>query len=331
MLRTFLGRAGVALAAGATLFVTAVPANAATYTAFAFSQSGTTQPAIYDFINSATSSLDMTMYELEDTTAVNDLIALEKKGVTVRVVLDAAHQSANNSAYTALTNAGVGVVWSPSSFVYTHQKTITVDATKSLVLTGNLTSQYYSTGRDYGVFTDDTRDVAAIEKVFNADYAGTSITPTDGDHLLWSPTDSRSRLLTVINAATTTLDVEELEFSDSTVVNAIVARAKAGVTVRVVLETPSSYASEVSAVKAAGGTVVGYSDPNGFYIHAKAMVADYGLSTQEVEAGSMNISSNSLSNNRELGIILTGTGVAQSVATTIETTFKSDYAGGTAA
>lgn len=330
MLRTFLGRAGVALAAGATLFVTAVPANAATYTAFAFSQT-TSEPTIYDFINSATSSLDMTMYELEDTTAVNDLIALENKGVTVRVVLDRAHQSANSSAYTALTNAGVGVVWSPSSFVYTHQKTITVDATKSLILTGNLTSQYYTTGRDYGVFTDDTRDVAAIEKVFNADYAGTSITPTDGDHLLWSPTDSRSRLLTVINAATTTLDVEELEFSDSTVVNAIVARAKAGVTVRVVLETPSSYSSEVSAIKAAGGTVVGYSDPNSFYIHAKAMVADYGLSTQEVEAGSMNISSNSLSNNRELGIILTGTGVAQSVATTIETTFKSDYAGGTAA
>jgi phosphatidylserine/phosphatidylglycerophosphate/cardiolipin synthase-like enzyme len=273
----------------------------------------------------------MTMYELEDTTAVNDLIALKNKGVTVRVILDRQHKSANNSAYTALTNAGVGVVWSSASFVYTHQKTITVDATKSLVLTGNLTSQYYATGRDYGVFTDDTRDVAAIEKVFNADYAGTSITPTDGDHLLWSPTDSRSRLLSVINSATKTLDVEELEFSDSTVVDAIAARAKAGVTVRVVLESPSSYSSEVSEIEAAGGTVVGYSDPNGFYIHAKAMVADYGLSTQEVEAGSMNISSNSLSNNRELGIILTGTGVAQSVATTVETTFNSDYAGGTAA
>jgi phosphatidylserine/phosphatidylglycerophosphate/cardiolipin synthase-like enzyme len=61
------------------------------------------------------------------------------------------------------------------------------------------------------------------------------------------------------------------------------------------------------------------------------MVADYGLSTQEVEAGSMNISSNSLNNNRELGIILTGTGVAQPVAQTVETTFNSDYAGGTAA
>jgi len=325
-----LGRAGVALAAGAAVLATAVPANAASYSAFAFSLSSS-EPTIYDFINSATTSLDMTMYELEDTTAVNDLIALHNKGVTVRVVLDRQHQSANSSAYKALTSAGVGVVWSPSAFTYTHQKTITVDGTKSLVLTGNLTSQYYATGRDYGVFTDDTRDVAAIEKVFNADYAGISITPTDGDHLLWSPTDSRNRLLSVINAATKTLDVEELEFSDSTVVDAIAARAKAGVKVRMVLETPSSYSSEVSEIKAAGGTVVGYSDPNGFYIHAKAMVADYGLSTQEVEAGSMNISSNSLSNNRELGIILTGTGVAQSVATTIETTFGSDYAGGTAA
>ncbi|SDN71484.1 phospholipase D-like domain-containing protein [Actinacidiphila guanduensis] len=330
MLWKALARTGVALTAGAAILATAVPANAASYTAFAFSQSGS-QPTIDDFIDSATSSLDMTMYELEDTTAVNDLIALKKKGVTVRVILDQAHKSANNSAYTALTAAGVGVAWSPAAFVYTHQKTITVDGTRSLILTGNLTSQYYTTSRDYGVFDDDTRDVASIEKVFNADYTGASITPTDGDHLLWSPTDSRNRLLTVINGATKTLDVEELEFSDSTVVNAIVARAKAGVAVRVVLETPSDYASEVSAVKAAGGTVVGYSDPNGFYIHAKAMVADYGLSTQQVEAGSMNLSSNSLTKNRELGLILTGTGVAQSVATTVETTFASDYAGGTRA
>ncbi|MGW3355701.1 phospholipase D-like domain-containing protein [Streptomyces bungoensis] len=330
MLRKAFTRAAVALTAGAAVVVTAAPANAASYSAFTFSQSGS-QPTIYDFINSATTKLDMTMYELEDTTAVNDLIALKNKGVTVRVILDRQHKTANDSAYTSLTNAGIGVVWSSSAFVYTHQKTITVDGVKSLVMTGNLTAQYYTTSRDYGVFTDDTRDVASIEKVFSADYTATSVTPTDGDHLLWSPNDSRNRLVSFINSATTTLDVEELEFSDSTVVNAIVARAQAGVKVRVVLENPSSYSSQVAAIKAAGGTVVGYSDPNGFYIHAKAMVADYGLATQEVEAGSMNISSNSLSNNRELGIILTGTGVAEPVAQTVETTFGSDYAGGTAA
>ena len=325
MLRASLRRSAVAVVAGAALFAGTVPAHAATYTAFAFSLSST-EPTIYNFINTASTSVDMTMYELTDTTAINDLIALENDGVTVRVILDSARQSTNQTAYDDLDNAGVGVTWSSSSFTYTHQKTITVDGVKSLILTGNLTSKYYPTSRDYGVFDSDSSDVSAIESVFNADYAGTSITPSDGDNLLWSPTDSRARLLSVINGATTTLDVEEEEFSDPAVVNAIVARAQAGVTVRVAVEDPSSYSSEVSEVVNAGGSVVGYSSSTGFYIHAKAIVADYGLSTQKVEAGSMNVSTNSLNNNRELGIILT----SSSVAKVIETAFNSDFAGGTA-
>ena len=278
MLRTTMRRAGIAFAACAAAFGTAIPAHAATpsYSAFAFSLS-TSEPTIYSFINSATTSLNMTMYELKDTTAVNDLIAREKAGVTVRVILDREETSTNASAYSALKAAGVGVVYSSSAFTYTHQKTITVDGTESLILTGNLTSEYYTTSRDYGVFDNDTADVAEITSVFNADYAHTSITATDADNLLWSPTTAQTRLLSVINGATKTLDVEEEEFSDSAVVNAI--------------------------------------------------VADYGLSTMKVEAGSMNITSNSLSNNRELGIILTDTGVAS----VIETAFNSDYAGGTAA
>ncbi|MFJ2814574.1 phospholipase D-like domain-containing protein [Streptomyces sp. NPDC087294] len=308
----------------------AVSVNATSYSAFAFSQSGG-QPAIHDFITSATKSLDLTMYELEDTSAVNDLIALKNKGVKVRVILDRQHRTADDTAYTKLHTAGVGVVWSSAAFVYTHQKTITVDGAKSLIMTGNLTSRYYPTSRDYGVFDNDPRDVAAIEKVFAADYAAKSVTPSDGDHLLWSPTDSRNRLVALVDGATKTLDVEELELSDSAVVSAIAARAKAGVRVRVVLETPGHYASEVSRIKAAGGTVVGYADPNGFYIHAKAMVADYGRSSQAVEVGSMNVSSNSLGRNRELGIILNGTGAADAVAKTVESTFARDYAGGTAA
>ena len=327
MTRTLIRRAGVALAVCAAAFGTTVPAHAASsVSAFAFAL-GSSEPTIDNFIDSATTSLDMTMYELSDSTAVADLVAREKAGVTVRVILDRQETSTNASAYATLKAAGVGVVYSSTSYVYTHQKTITVDGAESLILTGNLTAKYYPTSRDYGVFDSNAADVAAIEKVFAADYAHTAVTPSDATDLLWSPTDSRSRLLTVINGATKSLDVEEEEFSDTTVVNAIVARAKAGVKVRVVLESPGSYSSEVSKVKAAGGTVRGYSSSTGFYIHAKAMVADYGLSTAKVEAGSMNITSNSLSSNRELGVILTDTAVEG----VVETAFAGDYAGGTAA
>jgi phosphatidylserine/phosphatidylglycerophosphate/cardiolipin synthase-like enzyme len=306
----------------------ALPAHAATdpYSAFVFNTSSASEPAIYDFIDSAKSTLDMTMYELVDTTAVDDLVAREKAGVKVRVVLDGQHTSYNSAAISKLKAAGVGVVESDTSrFTYTHQKTITVDGTESLILTGNLTAKYYTTSCDYGVFDSDAADVAAIEAVFNADYANKAITPSDGADLLWSPTTATSRLLSVVDGATRTLDVEEEEFSDPTLVDAVVARAKAGVKVRVVVEYPSSYSSEIAAVKAAGGTVVGYSSSTGYYIHAKAVVADYGLFDAAVEAGSMNWTSNSLDDNRELGIILNDTGVEN----VIETQFASDYAGGT--
>jgi hypothetical protein len=63
----------------------------------------------------------------------------------------------------------------------------------------------------------------------------------------------------VINGAHKTLDVEGEEFNDPAVVNAIAAKAKAGVTVRVVVESPSQYASAIAQVVKAGGKVVGYS------------------------------------------------------------------------
>ena len=117
---TMATAAGVALAVAATLSVT--PAQAVTHTAAAASTTsdpssafafdlGSSEPVIDSFINSATTTLDMTMYELNDTTAINDLIAREKAGVTVRVILDNANQSTNQTAYTDLTDAGVGVVW----------------------------------------------------------------------------------------------------------------------------------------------------------------------------------------------------------------------------
>jgi phosphatidylserine/phosphatidylglycerophosphate/cardiolipin synthase-like enzyme len=313
--------------AAATVFA-AMPAHAATdpYTAFVFSTSAATEPTIYNFIESATSSLDMTMYELADTTVENDLVSLEKSGVDVRVVLDQKEKSTNQSAYNTLSAGGVGVVWSSTSFTYTHQKTITVNNDESLILSGNLTSEWYTTTRDYGVFDNDANDVAAIVATFNADYKHSSITPSDGDNLLWSPTTAQSRLLSIVNGATKTLDIEEEEFSDSALISAVVKRAEAGVAVRVVVQDPSSYSSEISEIKSAGGKVVGYASTAALYIHAKAIVADYGLSDAAVEVGSMNWTSNSLGSNRELGIILNDS-AAESV---VEKQFAADFAGGTA-
>ncbi|MGW3040257.1 phospholipase D-like domain-containing protein [Kitasatospora sp. NPDC001159] len=327
-LATFARRAGALLLAGAGLISATGTAradapDAGTYSAIVFPDQD--HSVVDTFIGSATTSVDVTMYELRDTAAVNALIARQRAGVRVRVILDARHTSVNGAAYSALSAAGVGVTYSSSAFVYTHQKTVTVDATKSLILTGNLDATYYSSSRDYGVFDSDANDVAAIEQVFAADYAKTSITPSDGDNLVWSPTDSQDRLLALINGAQTSLDVQELEFGDPALVDAITAAANRGVTVRVVGMNPSSYGSYFDQVTTAGAKVATYSSTTGLYIHAKAIVADYGTPSAKVFAGSENFSDNSLNSNRELGLIISDSGVLN----TIETTFDTDFANGT--
>ncbi|HEX4791740.1 MAG TPA: phospholipase D-like domain-containing protein [Actinospica sp.] len=298
--------------------------TAAGGTAFVFATGGTSEPTIYKFIESAHSSLNMTMYELSDTTAVDDLVARKKAGVNVRIVLDQAEKTTNQSAFDTLQSAGIGVVWSATAYQYTHQKTITVDDRETLILTGNLTTKYYAETRDYGDFDTDANDVKAVVAVFDADYAHKSVAPGDADDLLWSPTTSRARVLSVIAGARRTLDVEGEEFSDSSVVNAVVARAKAGVAVRVLVESPSQYAGEIKKVVAAGGKVAGYSSSTGLYIHAKAVIADAGLSDRTVEFGSMNYTSTSLGRNRELGLVLHD---AADVSL-VEKQFAADFTGG---
>lgn len=293
--------------------------------AFVFATNTTAEPQIYSVIQSASKSLDMTMYELADTTAVDDLIARHNAGVDVRVVLDQKEKTTNQAAYDALKAAGIGVVWSSPSFSYTHQKTLTVDDRESLILSGNLTSKYYAQTRDFGVEDTDPQDVAAVVATFNADYAQQQISPGDADDLLWSPTTAKDRVLSVIDHATKTLDVEGEEFSDPTVVSAITARAKAGVQVRVMVESPAQYASQLHQVVAAGGKAVGYSSSTGLYIHGKAVIADVGLPDQEVEVGSMNYTTVSLTQNRELGVVLTNA----AACALLEHQFDADFAGGT--
>lgn len=324
---THLGhRLGLALVAGAgTLALAVVPSaaqSAATYTLQTLPDQG--ESAIDSFVSSAKSTLDMTMYELRDTTITGDLVNLQKAGVKVRVILDAQHTSVNGTAYNTLKNGGVAVTYSSSAFVYTHQKTITVDGAESYISTGNLDSTYYSTSRDYGVYDTDANDVKAIEAVFAADFAKTSITPGDGDDLVWSPTDSQTHLLDLINGATKTLDVQEEEFGDTALVNAVVAAAKRGVTVRVVAENEGgSYTTDLNEVTAAGGKVKTYTSSTGYYIHAKAIVADAGTSSAKVFLGSENFSDNSLNHNRELGLIINDSTVVSGV----ESAFGADFAG----
>jgi cardiolipin synthase len=332
------GLATVMLAVAGCKVETPVAAGAATASAAVAARSGTTavtrsgpliiEPGagfspVYKLINSARRGIDVTMYEFADTTAEHDLAAAARRGVRVKVLLDQAEQSENSGAYSYLKSHGVKVVWSSARFRYTHQKTLVIDGTEAVIMTANLTSEYYSTSRDFLVVDTNHADVSAITAVFNADFAHKAIRPSDGSDLVWSPTGSQDKLLGLIDGATRSLRIYSEEMGDTTVENALIRAAKRGVDVQICGENgDGEYDSAYARLARAGIHISYYSSSNGFYIHGKVIEADYGTSHAKIFIGSENFSSTSLNDNRELGLIISNNAVLSAVAGTFAADFR---------
>ena len=279
--------------------------------------------SVYNLINGAKHSIDVTMYEFSDTTAEHDLAAAAKRGVHVHVILDRREQSENSAAYSYFGSHAVKVTWSSPKYRYTHQKTLVVDGSEAVIMTANLTSQYYATSRDFLVVDTNRADVAAITAVFNADFTHTAVRPGDGSDLVWSPTDSEGKLLGLINGATSSLRIYSEEMGDTTVENALIRAAKRGVDVQVCGENESGeYDSAYSRLARAGIHISYYSSPTGFYIHGKVIEADYGTAHAKVFIGSENFSNTSLNDNRELGLIISSHAVMSAIAGTFASDFR---------
>lgn len=280
---------------------------------------------VYHLISRARHSIDLTMYEFSDAKAEHDLAAAAKRGVTVKVVLDQREKSHNSAAFGYLKSHGVKVVWSSTRFEYTHQKTLLADGSTAVIMTANLTSEYYSSTRDFLVIDTKRADVAAIAQVFSADFAHHSIQPGGGRDLVWSPTDSQAKLLALIGGATKSLRIYSEEMGDTTIEDALIKAARRGVSVKVCGENESGeYDSDFSRLAAAGVHISYYSSARGFYIHGKVIEADYGTGHARVFIGSENFSSTSLNRNRELGLITAN----QKVLSAMATTFAHDYRNG---
>ncbi|MGA2218471.1 MAG: phospholipase D-like domain-containing protein [Terracidiphilus sp.] len=266
--------------------------------------------AIYSLLSSATKSIDMTMYELKDTQVTTILTTAAGKGIAVRVILDQNGEKAENTtAYNTLTAGKVAVHWANPAYAVTHQKTFTIDSATSAIMTLNLTPEDYATTRDFAVITNDSADVAAIETTFNADFTNAAITPPTGDNLVWSPTNSRSALTGLIEGATETLLISQEEFADTGMQTLVEAALRRGVAVTLVQENlGGKYSSVLNALKAAGASIATYSSKTGYYIHAKTVLADYGTPAASLFVGSENFSTDSLNDNRELGLIFNDAG-----------------------
>ena len=298
--------------------------------------------AILTALSSATTSVEVTIYELSDSQILAALIAAQKRNVTVRVLynwysFDADTQASDVIPYVQqLTSAGVSCRPAPREFEVTHEKALVVDGRQALILTFNLVGEYFESTRDFGVVSIVPAEVAEVASVFEADWNSTPA-QTSVATLVWSPTNSRLRLLALIGGAAKSLDVYNEELSDPAILSSLVSAAARGVVVRVMAAVltadgsdsgPNENAPGITYLNSKGVTAVckafPVSTPKGMvpiYLHAKVIVADFGSSGARAFIGSENFSCVSLDDNRECGIIVD----EPAILARLEATFQADW------
>ena len=170
------------------------------------------------------------------------------------------------------------MVWSSSKYEYTHQKTLVVDGSEAVIMTANLTSQYYATSRDFLVTDTSQADVERDRRRLQRRLTHITASPP-ATARTWSgrPPTPRTSCSALINGAQHSLRIYSEEMGDSTIEKALIAAANRGVDVQVCGEnTGGEYDSDFAKLTEGGVHVSYYSDEDGFYIHGKVIEADYG-------------------------------------------------------
>ncbi|MEZ4399520.1 MAG: phospholipase D-like domain-containing protein [Kofleriaceae bacterium] len=280
----------------------------------------TLEDRVVALVDGATVAIDVQMYSFTLTRLADRLIAADRRGVPVRVLLDAG-QPENATIRSRLVAGGVEVRDAPAAFINAHAKYVVIDRDDALIASGNFTVAGLSDQRNYGVEDRDPEDVADLATLFEADWTGTTPALTCS-RLVVTPGDARLRIQTLIASATTSLDLALYYLSDTSIRAALQTAHNRGIAVRVLLADPSEIADNAATATTLTQTGISVKTLRNPTMHAKVIVADGARAL----VGSNNMSITSMRDNREVGVILR----EPPAVATVTTQFAADWAAATA-
>jgi cardiolipin synthase A/B len=251
-------------------------------------------------IDSAQVSLDVQMYLFTVTDIADHIIAAQTRGVTVRVLLDP-HEP-NQTVTAKLTAAGIANRTDPPVFSFAHAKYMIIDGIRGVIQSGNFNAGAIDTTggeRNYAIIDRDPDDVADLQAIYDTDWVAGPEPDLSCTRLIVSPINSAERVVDHVNSAMTTLDIEVLYLDEPNVRAAIVAAAGRGVAVRILLSDPAKNTQNTATQQffSSQGIPTKFLISN--YLHTKMIQAD-GVAL----VGSENMSTTSLTKNREVGALV---------------------------
>lgn len=254
---------------------------------------------IIQAIKEARLSVRLVMYGYTDTVLLDTLLQQKASGKSVMILLEQTpYKAENENAHAIALFNTHHLDWHgaipPLRFI--HQKTLLIDDQKALIMTFNFTHATFKNERNFALVITDPSTIRDIAAVFSADWNHVPIHP-DSPRLIFSPDNSRQKLLSIIQTAKRSIRVYAQNISDYKIAGALAKAARKGVKIDII--TSAKIREKQADYLTKAGVTVHQS--KALYIHAKVMIIDQ----QTAIIGSINLTRGSLDNNRELAVITT--------------------------
>ncbi|MEW6733348.1 MAG: phospholipase D-like domain-containing protein, partial [Acidobacteriota bacterium] len=225
---------------------------------------------------------------ITDQPVIDRLIAAKQRGVDVKVIMNAPRSSTDKVIQTRekLVEAGIETGFY-QKYNTLHAKAMVADD-QAFIGSQNFTSGGLYNNRELGEITNNPRVVQQLKEIFIEDLKSTGVITGDRPQeleqvrLLRMPESGSYSIVSAINSATKSVDLEVYLLTDPTVTDALKLAAKRGVQVRVMLEPKpvgefNNYEEKATELRAAGVEVKETPpefNSNSNVDHAKFMVID---------------------------------------------------------
>ena len=252
-------------------------------------------------IDAAQNNIYVEVYIFTEKDMRDAIIRAHNRWVEVKILLENNPYQApylNDKHYNSFVDAGIDVRWSdPLNYSLNHAKLLMIDEF-AYISTWNFSYSLFTKNRDLLVKIGDVWFVQKLRELFLLDYERIAGWVIDS-RLVLSPSQSRFKLVSLIESAATNLDIYFPYLADDALEELIIKKSKEWVQVRLVVEKLYFNENPEVILKLTNAWIMvqAMKWPK---LHAKSILSDWKL----LYIWSINFSRYSLDENREIWILL---------------------------
>jgi phosphatidylserine/phosphatidylglycerophosphate/cardiolipin synthase-like enzyme len=272
-------------------------------------------PPIVNAIKQARKSIDILIFRLDRPEIARALCAAVNRGVVVRTLTAHTNRGGEKNLRKLelrLLEGGCTVSRTADDLVRYHGKMMILDSRILHVYGFNFTALDIGKSRSFGVITKNPRLVQEAAKLFEADFNRQAYT-VGHDRFVVSPENARDRLASFLRGARRQLLIYDCQLTDDAMLQILMARAKAGVDVRVIGKVESKWNLKGEKLDRR--------------VHVRAIVRD----GSRAFVGSQSLRKLELEKRREIGVIVDDPRVVRQMVSVFEEDWATTEAGKKAA